>query len=299
MSRDEHEITFGLPSVGIPAEVLFHPYLSATEKILFGYIRNLAQSSKGCWASNRWLGQFLHVGTQTVSNGVSNLRDYGFLIVEFSNKSGTSEQNRSIFINDHFTARYRFMVKTIHDALEKFGYVPDEDMTRIKNFIDPSQKITKKGEREEESKPKSKTSLSQLAVATVEAEELLSGVRERNKRYHSFAQKLDEILQLLGRKKQRESTLQSWANDFRLLHTADEIDPTTIRKALEWYAVNIGKEYIPECYSGKSFRSKFSKLQSAIQRSKRPQRGERIGYGHVAKERIYHKPLMTIDNTEN
>ena len=46
---------FGLPDIGIPAEILFHPKLSNTEKILFGLIRNLAHGEKGCYASNSWL----------------------------------------------------------------------------------------------------------------------------------------------------------------------------------------------------------------------------------------------------
>ena len=38
----------GLPSIGIPAEILFHPELSNTEKILFGFIRNLAYTILEC-----------------------------------------------------------------------------------------------------------------------------------------------------------------------------------------------------------------------------------------------------------
>ena len=38
---------FGLPDIGIPSEVLFHPELTNTEKMLFGYLRNLSQTEKG------------------------------------------------------------------------------------------------------------------------------------------------------------------------------------------------------------------------------------------------------------
>ena len=39
-----------------------------------------------------------------------------------------------------------------------------------------------------------------------------------------------------------------------------------MRAALKFYQENIGDEYIPVIESGKSFRSKFLKLENAIQR---------------------------------
>lgn len=299
---EKRDDPFGLPSIGIPAELLFHPELTMTERVLFGYLRNLSQSSRGCYASNRWLGQLLQVGPQTISNSIAALKEWGFITVETTQKRGSKEVDRRIFIDDEYPKRYKKMVEMIHDVLNEEGSLIESDFTRIKKLIGSYSKTYRNQEREEErepkSKSKSKTSLSQLAVATAEAEEILSEVKEKDKRYISFAQKLDEILQSIGRKKQKDSTLQSWSKHFRLLHQIEQIDVATINKTLEWYKLNIAKEYVPECHCAKSFRSKFSKLQSAIQRDKRPVRGNSIKPGHVAKDQTYNIVDRRI-NTED
>jgi len=51
-----------------------------------------------------------------------------------------------------------------------------------------------------------------------------------------------------------------WANHFRLLRTADEIPENVIKAVLVWYAENIGREFVPEVFSGESFRRKFRVL---------------------------------------
>ena len=39
---ENKECYLGLPDIGIPAEVLFHPELSEVEKLIFGFLRNLS-----------------------------------------------------------------------------------------------------------------------------------------------------------------------------------------------------------------------------------------------------------------
>lgn len=104
---NELEAIAGLPDIGIPAEVLFHPDLTPIEKILFGLIRNLSHSPRGCWASNRYLGDMLRVGPQTISNGVSKLRDLGFFKVILTTVGSSMEVNRQIFIDTNYLRRYQ------------------------------------------------------------------------------------------------------------------------------------------------------------------------------------------------
>jgi len=57
-----------------------------------------------------------------------------------------------------------------------------------------------------------------------------------------------------------------WAKEFRLCEKEQGI--TEFQFMLDWYAKNISKEYIPECYSAKTFRDKFAdKLIPAVKRN--------------------------------
>lgn len=141
------EISIGIPSIGIPAEVLFHPKLTPIQKILFGFIRNLSQTEKGCWASNSYLGRLLKKKPQTISNAVSNLNEHRFIKIRYKKKpDGTT--TRYIFINNSYPKIYRKLVeethKTLNDPLLKNLYPP------IKKLIDPYKKINTKDAIEED-----------------------------------------------------------------------------------------------------------------------------------------------------
>jgi hypothetical protein len=148
VSRETHPI--GLPSIGIPAEVLFHPDLTTTEKILFGFIRNLAQSKRGCWASNRWLGGLIGVGGQTISNAVARLKQYHYIFVEYETvqNNGLTKNVRRIFINPKYPMLYRKMVEEGHEILE--GGILENLYPHIRKFIPPYKKILSKDDIEEE-----------------------------------------------------------------------------------------------------------------------------------------------------
>lgn len=108
--------SFSLPDIGIPAELLFNPEISHTEKILFGFIRNLSQREQGCTASNRWLGGLIDVGPQTVSNSVAKLKDWYYINVYYHTKPD-GMQTRRIFVNPKFPELYRQLVIEGHKNL--------------------------------------------------------------------------------------------------------------------------------------------------------------------------------------
>lgn len=58
--------------------------------------------------------------------------------------------------------------------------------------------------------------------------------------------------------------INTWANELRLLK--NEVGEDRYSDSLNWYNNNIGKQYIPECYSPASFREKFDKIENAIKR---------------------------------
>jgi hypothetical protein len=67
-----------------------------------------------------------------------------------------------------------------------------------------------------------------------------------------------------------KANLREWANQFRLMRERDGVSQDDINEALEWYDDHIGEEYIPEAFSAKSFREKYSsgKIPAAMKRTK-------------------------------
>jgi hypothetical protein len=106
-NNEKHDVT--LPSIGIPFEVLFHPELTNTEKILFGFMRNMSKRPEGCTASNRYLGGLIGASIDTVSKAVANLNLWQLINVYYeSNPDGS--QRRRIYVNPRLTQMYEKVV---------------------------------------------------------------------------------------------------------------------------------------------------------------------------------------------
>lgn len=63
----------------IPAAALTDPGLSVTDKLLLGHINSLANSQKGCIASNFWLAKVVGVTVGRVKNILTRLRSLGWV----------------------------------------------------------------------------------------------------------------------------------------------------------------------------------------------------------------------------
>jgi hypothetical protein len=57
-----------------------------------------------------------------------------------------------------------------------------------------------------------------------------------------------------------------WPNTFRLLRTRDKVDRSRIKEVLIWYARHIGGDYVPVAHCAKTFRTKFSRIEEAMNR---------------------------------
>lgn len=114
MVEREHRNEFGLPSIGIPAEVLFHPDLSPAERILFGFIRSLNYTTRGCWASNDYLGLLMGRRADTISTMISHLEAAGFIIVSKSGQTG-----RRIKINTGYVQANHSNLREVWSVLDQ------------------------------------------------------------------------------------------------------------------------------------------------------------------------------------
>ena len=129
---------FGLPNIVIPAEVLFHSGLSSTEKILFGIINNLSATENGCWASNRYLANFLNLKMQTISNAISILKKLGFLDVIITQRSD-GMQVRRIFIDKNYLKKHEKILIEAYKNINR-ETILKKSKTPIKKIKDPYKK---------------------------------------------------------------------------------------------------------------------------------------------------------------
>jgi len=87
-----------------------------------------------------------------------------------------------------------------------------------------------------------------------------------NTEYQEIAKELAEIVTSAKNIKVNTAKIKQWGNEIRKLHSVDGIEPGRMRSVLSWYSSNIGGEYVPIVESGKSFRSKFLRLENAVKR---------------------------------
>ena len=127
-----------ITGIGCPSEVLFNPFLTNTEQKIFGFIRSLAQTSKGCFASNSYIAEIIFAGSaQTVSNSIAKLKEYCYLNVIFQNTR--NGQVRRIFINEDYVKIYRPVVEAANSHIEAMSDEYDDSSAPIslKDFLSP------------------------------------------------------------------------------------------------------------------------------------------------------------------
>ncbi|MCJ7747894.1 MAG: helix-turn-helix domain-containing protein [Desulfobacterales bacterium] len=110
-SKDKQEIS--LPFIVIPGEILFNPYISPTQKILFGFIRSLSKTQRGCWATNEYLGRLIGCNKTTVSSLLSGLKKYGYIEFKQTQKKDQSSE-RHIYETSEYHEIYKSLVIAFH-----------------------------------------------------------------------------------------------------------------------------------------------------------------------------------------
>jgi len=62
------------------------------------------------------------------------------------------------------------------------------------------------------------------------------------------------------------SSVAEWAAQIQKIHTVNKTPRKIIRRVLDFYLANFGRQYIPVAYSGAGFREKFARIRSAMDR---------------------------------
>ncbi len=92
----------------------------------------------------------------------------------------------------------------------------------------------------------------------------------KNYKYLPLAKRLEHIIRTKRKTKYNPQKFISWSRNIRLLSETEGIEYDRIKKALDWYADNIDKPFVPVIFSGASLRLKFFQLEDAIERQKNP-----------------------------
>ncbi|MGI5892895.1 MAG: helix-turn-helix domain-containing protein [Bacillota bacterium] len=128
----------------IPGNVRYDKRLRANEKLLYGEITALTNAKGYCWASNKYFADLYNVTTQAVSKWISHLKEYGYIDISLTYKSGTKEiENRIIKIvstNDSEVSTNDLGVSTN----ESEGYQQKiKDNNTINNNTSNKKKVSK------------------------------------------------------------------------------------------------------------------------------------------------------------
>lgn len=126
---------------------------------------------------------------------------------------------------------------------------------------------TKPGETERVEKPFPK---SKRNIPNIEEEPAPNpSITDRTELFLPLAEQLADIVKSVKNVSTPAQRLKQWANEIRKLSETSKINPARIKRALDWYANNVGGEFIPVIESGSSLRDKFTRLEDAIKRSEK------------------------------
>lgn len=75
----------------IPANIRYDKNISANAKLLYGEITALCNEKGYCWASNEYFTKLYSVSRQSITNWLKNLKENGYIEIEFEYKEGSKE----------------------------------------------------------------------------------------------------------------------------------------------------------------------------------------------------------------
>ena len=109
----------------IPADVRYDERLKLLSRMLYGEITALCNEKGFCWATNRYFADLYKSSIQTISSCISQLKEFGYIAVEFQYKENSKEVDKRI-------------IKIISNPIEKIlkGYSKNFEGGIQKNLKD-------------------------------------------------------------------------------------------------------------------------------------------------------------------
>ena len=92
-----NEEKIGISFVNIPIEIFSSTELTASEKILYGYLSIFKKQC--CFQSNETLAQTLGVSEKTITNGLKRLAELEYVFIEFVNNNSSKRRIYVVFDN--------------------------------------------------------------------------------------------------------------------------------------------------------------------------------------------------------
>lgn len=95
--------------------------------------------------------------------------------------------------------------------------------------------------------------------------------KELTRKQLCYKEKADQLATIISShiKINKNASMRTWPNIIEKLHTLDGVPLKRIDAALDWYQINIGKDFVPEAFSARTFRDKFPNIEQAMLRQSR------------------------------
>lgn len=260
----------------IPNELLRNKNLSYKAKGLI----SLLLSNKDGWHSYLSVLESMgNDGISAVKTGLQELEKEGYLLrIRYRDKEKKRVRG-SFWIYTDKPGQFEGLEET-HRILNEAGMIADwPENLEVENLLEGFQQvgnnslkrtINKKTKNKKTNSLRENGKSSNFSKNKPSQKKNKPSAKERTKKYIPLAKHLAETVQSHIDYDIDLSRIKKWARSLRLLHEQNGVHPKRQKKVLSWYRKNIGGDFIPEAFSGSSFREKFPKLESAIKRQKNP-----------------------------
>ena len=276
------------------------PLLTPTERKILSDIISLSDkfmNTSGCLYTNAQLAHKHRTSSKTVTGAISKAQQLGFITKRRDNiKKITSSKNTSSYYSQRslimsIPEEWQFMgdlynhlfvhTTTPNSSLKKCFREINSRLLRLKTISQNNciQVISTSIDRYPipfRLPPLYVNGITNKNYKRVERETSTLPVSPKRKKQSRRNVKLAHRLKTIVESQKKLSKMSNpgtWPEVFGRMMRADKIPWLRISDVLDWYADNICKQYVPEAFAANSFREKFMRIESAMDRQRgRPQK---------------------------
>lgn len=225
--------------------------LKGNDLLVYAIIYGFSQDGESRFSgSSKYLQKCTRTSQPTVLKSLKFLVENQFIIKH-------RKQVNGVLLNDYSVSKETLVVlkKLVWGTKESLRGGTKESLVHIYSK-DNNKDITLSEHKDSDGENISKNSLPNGKPT----------IQERSNQFLPLADYLCKIISSKKNIKYNARQIKSWAEEIRKLSEINDISPIRIKRALRWYKMNIGGEYIPVIESGHSLRMKFLNLEAAKER---------------------------------